>query len=360
MVGHFAHVPDVRKIAVLRANALGDFVFAVPALWALRAAYPGAEIVYLGADWHAAYLHNRPSPVDRVVVVPPSRGVREVRGQVEDPQTLDAFFAAMHAEAFDVAIQMHGGGRYSNPFVQRLGARVSIGFKTPDAVPLDRWIPYIYFQREILRYLEVVSLIGAAAVDVEPRLPVLPHDVAESLRAVPHTTQPLVLLHPGAGDGRRRWPPTKFAQVGDALAAHGAHVLVNGIEDEEVLGRAVIAAMSRPASLFGGRPSLSCFTGLLSRCRLVVSNDSGPLHLAMALGTPTVGLYWCGNLINAGPMTFARHTPHLSWRLECPMCGTNCITGRCDHTDSMVAEISAEAVIDSAIELYERVARQAA
>lgn len=353
-------VHNARKIAVLRANALGDFVFALPALWSLRAAYPEAEIVYLGREWHAAFLQYRPAPIDRVVVVPPSRGVNETRGHTQNERELDTFFAAMRAERFDIAIQMHGGGRFSNPFIQRLGARLSVGFKTPDAAPLDRWIPYIYFQREILRYLEIVSLVSAPPVELEPRLPVTPQDVAASLRTVPDTGKPLVLLHPGAGDGRRRWPAAQFAAVGDALAARGAQVLINAVHGERALGEAVRAAMTRPAQLFSGQPSLSCFTGLLSRCRLVVANDSGPLHLAMALGTPTVGLYWCGNLISAGPMSYGRHTPHLSWRLECPACGTNCITGKCNHSESMIADISAESVIDSAVELYERIGRDAA
>jgi ADP-heptose:LPS heptosyltransferase len=66
-------VPGVRRIAVLRANALGDFIFALPALEALRAAYPQAEIVLLAKKWHATFLQGRPGPVDRVVVVPLTR-----------------------------------------------------------------------------------------------------------------------------------------------------------------------------------------------------------------------------------------------------------------------------------------------
>jgi len=69
-------VPGVQKIAVLRANALGDFIVTLPGLEALRQGYPGAEIVLLGSDLHRRLLHERPSPVDRVIVVPPTRGVR--------------------------------------------------------------------------------------------------------------------------------------------------------------------------------------------------------------------------------------------------------------------------------------------
>ena len=107
-------IPGVRKIAVLRANGLGDFIFALPALEALRAAYPQAEIVLLAKAWHAAFLNDRPGPVDRVIVIPPYRGVSLDSNDsniAEDPAAQKLFFACMHRERFDLAIQMHGGGR---------------------------------------------------------------------------------------------------------------------------------------------------------------------------------------------------------------------------------------------------------
>src|SRR2546421_5583352 len=177
--------PDVGKIAVLRVNGLGDFLYAVPALEALRAAYPAAEIVLLAKDWHAAFLAGRPGPVDRVVVVPPARGVGEANDFEEDRGHLERFFAAMARERFDLAIQIHGGGRYSNPFLLRLGARLTVGLKTPDAAPLDRWAPYIYFQPESIRYLEVVSLIGAKATVLEPRISVIEEDFVEARKGCP-------------------------------------------------------------------------------------------------------------------------------------------------------------------------------
>ena len=73
MRSRYERVPGVRRIAVLRANAIGDFIFTLPALEALRAAYPQAEIVLLAKKWHAAFLRGRPGPVDRVVAVPPFR-----------------------------------------------------------------------------------------------------------------------------------------------------------------------------------------------------------------------------------------------------------------------------------------------
>ncbi len=85
-------VPDVRKIAVLRTNGIGDYVFAIPALESLRNAYPKAQIVLLGSPWHAAFVEPRPGPVDRVVVVPPTRGVRDTAP--DDPHVVVATTAA--------------------------------------------------------------------------------------------------------------------------------------------------------------------------------------------------------------------------------------------------------------------------
>ncbi len=351
--------PDVRKIAVLRANALGDLMFALPALEALRVAYPDAEIVLLAKKWHTAFLAGRPSPVDRVVAVPLYNGVSGSTDEMvqEDSEELERFFAAMRREQFDLGVQIHGGGRNSNPFLLRCGPRFTVGARTPDAAMLDRWIPYIFYQSEIFRYLETVALAGAVPVVLEPRLSVIAQDREEAARIVHPTDQPLVALHPGAGDPRRHWPTEKFAAVGDALVAAGARVVVTGTEAERYLVEAVVHAMQADAINLCERLTLGGLAGLLERCSVVVSNDSGPVHLAGAVGTPTVGIYWCGNLITAGPPTRARHHPLISWRLDCPVCGRNCTRESCTHRESFVADVAVEDVIAAAREFLDHTAQ---
>ncbi len=344
--------PEVRKIAVLRANALGDFIFVLPALEALRAAYPEAEIVYLGRPWHAGFVPARFDSVDRVVVVPVSRGVRDDAGAEEDPAELDRFFAAMAEERFDLALQMHGGGGNSNPFTKRLGARHTAGLRAERAPPLERWVPYVFYTPEVVRYLEVAALVGALPVVFEPRVAPVKEDVAESCAVLPRLGMPLAALHPGAGDPRRRWPPEKFAAVGDALSAAGARVLVLGTPQERPLVEGVLGAMKRPALDLCGKLSLGGLAGLFSRCAVVVANDSGPLHLAGAVGTATVGIYWCGNLITAGHFNRGRHRPFLSWRLDCPVCGQDNTVEVCAHSDSFVAEVPVAGVARAALELF--------
>jgi ADP-heptose:LPS heptosyltransferase len=197
-------LPNIRKIAFLRANGLGDYIFALPALESLRAAYPQTEIVLLGKTWHERFITGRPGPVDRVIAVPPSTGVNEQtywesseRSQLPD---VEEFFSRMQAEQFDLAIQAHGGGRNSNPFLLKLKARFTVGMKTPDAVELDRWMPYRYWQHEVLRLLELVSLIDAPPVIAEPVLQLTDKDreEAEAVLGASHATG----CAPSSGDGR--------------------------------------------------------------------------------------------------------------------------------------------------------------
>jgi ADP-heptose:LPS heptosyltransferase len=287
------------------------------ALEALRTAYPDAHLTLLGQAWHADLLRDCSAPVDRVEVVPGEPADWRRAGSGAHP-ALEDLLARVRAQAPDLALQLHGGGRESNHLVAALGARVTAGLATGDAPPLDRTLAYVYDQNEVLRYLEVVRLVGAPPVTLEPRLAVTDDDRAE-LAGVLDTSDRLVVLNPGAGDVRRRWPAACFAEVGDVLAQTGRQVVVAGGPGDEPLTRQVVA-MSACAVDLAGRLSLGGLLGLLERADLVVSNDSGPLHLAVAVGTPTVGLYWPSNLSVAAPVLRARHRPVVAWRGTCPVC----------------------------------------
>src|SRR5690606_22532082 len=138
-----------------------------------------------------------------------------------------------------------------------------------------------------------------------------------------------------------RWPAERFACVADAGTGAGARVALVGGADDAPLSAAVAGAMrarEKPLDLAGGL-SLGGLAGLLERCSLFLGNDSGPLHFARAAGAPTVGIYWCGNLITAGASTRTLHRPVLSFRLDCPVCGVDCTRGQCEHYESFVAEV---------------------
>lgn len=351
-------MPGVERIAVLRANAVGDYLLTLPALHGLREAYPRAHIVLVGAPWQARVLAGRPGPVDEVVVLPAVTGLAGLAPDVPPGEQLPAFLDAMRRRRFDLAVQVHGGGAVSNPLVREFGAGLTVGLRAPDAVALDRWVPYRFYQPETARALEAVALVGAGAPTAAVRFAVTGADRQRAGRHLPgNASRPLVALHPGATDERRRWPAQRFAALGDALAASGAAVLVTGSTAEAELVSAVVAGMSRTAHPLAGSVDLGGLAAVYERCALVVSNDTGPRHLAEAVGTPTVGLFWCGNAITTGPATRTTHRVLLSWTLHCPECGEDCTRDLyrhrpgdgCAHRCSFVADIPlAEVLTESA------------
>ena len=363
-----ARLDGVAKIAVLRPNAVGDFVFALPALHALKHAYPDAELVFLGKAWHADFLEGRPGPVDRVVVLPPIPGVGAPLDQPADAHAVACFVECMRSEGFDIVAQMYGGGRYSNPFVMRMGARLAIGARADGAPALDRWAAHVEPANRRLALLEIAALAGAALPWMRRELAVTPADREAAAQVLPPSCRdaaqerlptyapamtapprepdrPLVLLQPGSSDPRRCWPADRFSAVGDALAQAGALVAVNGTAQEAGLVRRIVGGMRQPALDLAGKLGLGGLCGLLERAALVLSNDTGPLHLALAIGTPAVGLFWHTNLADGAPLRPGLLRAAVSAQVSCSVCGADNRAARCPHQESFLHDISVDEVL---------------
>lgn len=352
-----APLDRVRRIAVLRCNSIGDYLMATPALAALRTRFPQARLTLLGAAWHRSLLAGRPGPVDRVLVLPKVDGLAGQPGGAPPADALPGFLAAARAERYDLAVQLHGGGAASNPLVRALGAGWSIGLRAGGAPGLDAWVPYRYYQPEVDRFLEVVRLVGADGPTEYPRLAVSDAERAAAAALLPG--EGWVALHPGASDPRRRWPADRFGALADALTEAGVAPVLVGSGAETPISAAVLAAARRPVTDLTGRTDLGTLAAVLERCAVVVANDSGPLHLARAVGAATVGLFWCGNAINAAAPTRTRHRPLLSWTLHCPQCGADCsIAGHphrpgegCRHRPSFLDQIPPAEVLEEVSDL---------
>ncbi len=349
-------VPDVRRIAVLRANGLGDYVVSEPALSALRAAYPDAEITLLGAAHHAALLDGRPGPVDRVVVIPLVSGVR-VTSDVPDasPEDLEAWCVEQRAYGYDLALQLHGGGGNSNPLLLRLGARVDVGPAAPGAPRPERWVPYTAYQHDTVRWLEVAAAAGARSTRLEPEVAVTDADLDASEAVVPPDERPLVVVHPGATDARRCYPEDRLGRVARALADKGARVVVvGGHTDADRVAQVADGFGGGVETVVGGL-SLAGLVGTLARASLMIGNDSGPRHLAGAVGTPTVGVFTYANLADVAPLTRTWHRVLVSWHGGCQVCGLRVLDGWCGHHASATHDVGEDELLAATQELWRQV-----
>ncbi|NII52406.1 glycosyltransferase family 9 protein [Frigoribacterium endophyticum] len=363
--------PDVRRIAVLRGGGLGDLVFALPAIAALRAAYPGASVTLLGSPVHRALLAGRPDVVDEVDVLPVVPGVGDASGTEVDEAATERFVERHRARGYDLAVQVHGGGRNSNPFLLRLGARHTIGTRTSDAVPLERTIPYVYYQHEVLRALEVVALAGAAPAGGAVLTPT-PAELERGAELLGRSGaggdgRPVVALHPGASDPRRRWSPDRFGHLAARLSHHGVRAVVVGEGEDVALADRIVAVARarepRRASLVGslaGQLSLSDLVGVLASVDAFVGNDSGPRHVAEAVGTATSSVFWFGNVINAGALGRTRHRVAMAYTTACPVCGADITqvgwtAERCEHDVSVVDSVTVDEVWENTREVLDGV-----
>ena len=348
MAAMYPPLAGVRKIAVLRPNAVGDFVFALPALHALKHCYPEAELVFIGKAWHQVFLAGRPGPVDRAIAIPPVPGVGAPPDAAPAAAACD-FIDRMRAERFDLALQMFGGGLYSNPFLLQFGARLTVGARATGAPGLDRWLPYREPVNRRLALLEIAGLAGAWPGPMPmPELTVTDadrHAAAQVLPPAPVLGRRLVILQPGSTDPRRCWPAERFAALGDLLAEDGVQVAINGSAAEAALVQAVAVRMRRRATVLAGVLDLGGLCGLLERAALVVSNDTGPLHLALALGVPSVGIFWLTNLLEGMPLRASGLHAALSVRTRCPVCGQDNLARRCVHDASFVDEVTLDQVL---------------
>jgi ADP-heptose:LPS heptosyltransferase len=359
-------VPGVRRVVVLRANGLGDYVVAQPALAALRAAYPDATITLVTSPPVAALLAERPAPVDEVLAAPRVAGVRgEPGGPPDDPpEVVERFCAAMRESRFDLGVQLHGGGGNANPLLLRFGARVTAGSRAPGAAPLDRTVPWTDLQHDLLRWLEVVALVGAEPVVLRPRVAVTPADRAAAADALDGVgAGPLLAVHPGATDPRRRWPPHRLGELAAALDARGARVVLLGGPGDAALVDEIRAGMGRAADRavdLAGRLTLAAMVGVLERADLFVGNDSGPRHLAEAVGTATVGVFTRANLVDVAPLFRARHRVLVSWASRCAACGGDYLVTACGCGATVLGDIGVDAVLAAARELLDLPVRERA
>ncbi|QHC00398.1 glycosyltransferase family 9 protein [Epidermidibacterium keratini] len=248
------------RILVLRALGLGDLLTAVPALRALREACPDHHIE-LATPRYLAPLLDPDGLVDDIV---DTSGLAPVPARPEP----------------DIAINLHGCGPQSHRLLTALRPERLVAFGNVDA-GIDG-PPWIEHEHERARWCRLIAAeFGVSGLAQLPTLTPPPE--------VRRGHGPIV-LHPGAADPARRWPPQRWVRVARALREHS--IVLTGTGDEVDIARAVAdEAGIDPAAVYAGATDITELVRLVSGARLVLSADTGIAHLAAAYSTPSVTLF---------------------------------------------------------------------
>jgi lipopolysaccharide heptosyltransferase I len=268
----------MNRILIVRMSALGDIVHALPVLAALRAAHPSAEIDWLTDAAYSGILEHVEGISRRVVV---------------RPGYLNAI-SVMRSRGYDVAFDLQG--LIKSASAARLsGARRVIGFeKNGLREPVAAWFytesaPVPEGAHVIQKNLSALTLVGVTSTAIAFPFRVPASRVAEEVAAAVQGR--FALINPGAGWPNKRWSADRFGLLAKRIHdrfAMPAYVLWG--RGEAALADSVVAA-SGGAATRSPETSLGDLLALCRRAALMVSGDTGPLHLAAAMGTPIVGLY---------------------------------------------------------------------
>lgn len=310
-----------RRIAIFRALYLGDLLLSIPAIRAIRAQFPRAEITLIGLPWAASCVQHYSRYIDRFVEFAGYPGIQEVPVL---PERSKQFLEEQRAYGYDLVIQMHGSGLISNAFILSLGARVTAGYyvyKRPSELTIGA--PYPDDQHEIYRNLQLAALVGCR--DLEPQLefPLSAEDHAEAVAMVQRVLpgRAIIGIHPGARPPARRWPAEYFATLADELAyRYKASIVLTGGPGEEELVQAVEERMQTPVLNLAGATSLGSLAALISGLDLFISNDTGPAHIACAVDTPSIALFGPADAVRWSPLDRMRHVT-VRHPVECSPCG---------------------------------------
>lgn len=319
---------EPRAILLVKPSALGDVVHALPALALLRRRWPAARIDWLVNAPFAGLLESHPC-LDGVV--------RFERAAWRRAWGLPALMGALRGARYDLAIDLQGLAR-SALLSAWTGAATIAGFAAA-----REGAPLLYTDRvagggerhAVERCLDVVDALGCGREPVQFALPREPSAEAWAQATLP--AAPFAALLPGTNWPTKRWPAERFAALVRPLRERFglSSVLAGGADATALAGRI-------PADLdLTGRTTLPQLVALLRRAALVVTNDSGPMHLAAALDRPMVALFGPTSPIRTGP--YRRDDAVL--RLEMPC--APCFSRRCLHTSCM-AWLEADAALRAA------------
>lgn len=297
-----AHVPEApRSICLLRLSALGDVTHVLPLVHTLRSAWPEVALTWVIGTGEHRLLQGLPG-VEFLVYDKKSglAGMRALRRE-------------LHGRRFDALLQMQVAAR-ANLLSAFLPARRRIGYDRSRSKDLHG-----LFVRERIPDRPGIHVLDAIGSFCEPLglrqrtvrwdLPV-PGEAHDWARAQwPEDGTPALVISPCSSHVRRNWYPDRYAAVADHAASRGWRVVLCGGRSrlERETADAILAAMRAPALDLVGKDTLKQLPALLARADLVMTPDSGPMHIANAMGTKVLGLHAASNPARSGPYSDRRY-----------------------------------------------------
>lgn len=289
------------SICLLRLSALGDVTHVVPVVRTLQAAWPDTRLTWIIGRFEYKLVGDLPG-VEFIQFDKRAgwRGLRELRRQLA-------------GRRFDALLQMQLALR-ANVVSALINADLRIGYDRARAKELhglfiNRRIPARAGQHVLDALGSFVEPLGLEQTEVRWDIPIPAEAHAFAEQHLPGT-QPTLLISPCSSHALRNWHAAGYAAVADhAVRRHGMRVLLCGGRStlEREMGDAITAAMREPALDLIGRDTLKQLLALLSRASIVLTPDSGPMHMANSVGTPVIGLHAATSAARSGPYSDRRY-----------------------------------------------------
>jgi heptosyltransferase-2 len=343
------HLTDPQKIMVRATNWIGDAVLSLPALAALRASFPKAEIVLVAKPWVGELYWNHPALSRQIVY--------DAEGQHRGARGFWRLVQSLRAERFDLALLLQNAFHaawmaWCAGIPVRIGyARDSRRVLISNAVDVPPPVAYGHQAYYYLQLLFRAGLIDKPEAVREIRLYLAESEKKWATRKLAALglggPRFLVGLNPGASFGPAKcWLPERYAALADRLiGALDADVLIFGSRAERPLAETIAQAMKHTPVVVAGETTLRQLMALLGECRLVVTNDSGPMHLAAALGLPLVAIFGSTNERATGPV--GSRVRIVKRPVACSPCGLR----ECPIDFRCMESVSVDDVYRSALEL---------
>lgn len=294
------------KIAVFRALQLGDMLCAVPALRALRSAYPDAEITMIGLPWQAAFVERFSDYLDNFIHFPGYPGLPE---QEFNRENWPAFVDKINDQNFDLMIQMQGNGNIVNSMLKEFFPVVLAGFHSEgNRLDTDLFLEYPEGISEIERHLALTNHLGIVSLGNELEFPIYQLEIENLVSLnLPIQKKQYVCVHPGSRGSWRQWPISFFAKIADEVSSFGFDIVITGTKDESAITKEVLGQMKSKAIDLAGKTGLGEAGQLIKDAAMLISNCTGVSHMAAATETPSIVISMDGEPERWGPLNKQLH-----------------------------------------------------